>query len=123
MADQAPAQAAPNDLTTLTLADLHERQQIAIEMATQAKTAVAEFQTEIDNRLSSSAKATFVQAGKEYGTKTLPLQGGLEAKVEIKKTVDWDSEKLLTLAMTMPWERVRQLFKVEFSMGETLYKG
>lgn len=78
---------------------------------------------EIARRLMPSAKAAFEQAGKTDGTITLPLQGGLTAKVEVRKTVKWDTDELMKLAKTMPWERASSLFKIDFSMGETAYKG
>lgn len=87
------------------------------------KSWLGQLNAEVSARLGSSAKAAFEQAGKEHGTLTLPLQGGLAAKVEIGKRVEWDSGKLLAIAQSMPWERVNQIFKIAFSVSETTYKG
>jgi hypothetical protein len=80
-------------------------------------------QAELERRLGASAKAAYDQAGKEHGTLSLPLQGGLMAKLDVTKKVEWDSEKLLKLAQTMPWERVTAMFKIVFAVSETTYKG
>lgn len=87
-----------------------------------ARSWLATVQMEVDRRLYDSAKAAFQQADKDSGTLTLAVQGGVAAKVDISKTVKWDSAALLTLSKGMPWERVQSLFKIEFSIPENTYK-
>lgn len=110
-------------LERLSVMQLYDRQQMAITRAALAKEAVDEIKAEMARRFGESAKAAFDQANKAYGTQRLALQGGIEAKVDIDKKVEWDSEKLLEIAQALPWDRVRALFKIDFSMSETIYKG
>lgn len=83
---------------------------------------LARVQMEVDRRLWDSAKAAFDQSGKDSGTMTLQVQGGVVAKVDISKTVKWDSAKLLEVSKSMDWNRVQSLFKIDFSVPENTYK-
>ena len=80
-------------------------------------------QDEIDTRLAPSGAAAMQAAGKRFGTINLPIQGGLVAKCEISKKVEWDSEKLIEIAQTMPWERVIAVFNIKFSVSEKIWDG
>lgn len=120
MTDASTA-ARPN--AKLPLADLEAgiRNQNAI--IANAKAQIATLQTEIDARLGDSVKRAYEQADKQHGTLTLELQDGLKAKADVSKTVKWDSGVLMDIASNLSWDRVSALFKVEFSMSETVYKG
>jgi hypothetical protein len=120
MTDEATAE---TPIEEVSLATLYAMQEIASGQAALAKARTAVVQAELERRLGASAKAAYDQAGKEHGTLSLPLQGGLMAKLDVTKKVEWDSEKLLKLAQTMPWERVTAMFKIVFAVSETTYKG
>lgn len=111
------------DLSSWSIHQLYETLASHAKTVAMVKAKVAEIQAEIDKRFMASVKAAYEQSGKEDGILRLPLQDGLEAECKIVKTVKWDSEELMKLAATMPWEKARSLFKIEFSMGETTYKG
>lgn len=111
------------DLTKLPLAALKAEQDAAADGLQAAKARVAGVASELARRYGDSAKAALQQASKTHGSFTLPLQDGLTAKGDVKQSVSWDSEKLMEIASSLPWERVRELFNVKFSMTETVYKG
>lgn len=110
-------------LGAMTLPSLEQHRRLLCERVEKIKAGIAEADDEIARRLMPSALAAYEQAGKDDGTLRLPLQDGLEAKVEIKKTVSWDNAELMKLAQTMPWARASALFDIKFSMKETTYKG
>lgn len=62
----------------------------------------------------------YKNAGKLSGDMTTQV-GNLKFKTKIDKRVKWNSDSLFSVARTMPWERVTELFKLEFSMGERVY--
>jgi hypothetical protein len=78
---------------------------------------------ELSRRFLESARQSLIQQGKDYGTANLELQDGFKVKVELRQKVKWDSVKLMAVARELPFERVEALFKIEFSMSETVYKG
>lgn len=78
---------------------------------------------ELQRRYAASAMQALQQKGKAYGSGKLPLQDRMAVKYDAKQEVKWDSAALQAIAQTLPWERVQALFKIEFSMSETIYKG
>ncbi|API60582.1 hypothetical protein BSL82_15865 [Tardibacter chloracetimidivorans] len=110
-------------LAQMSLAELHGRRDAASTHMTYLKGVIADIDAEVAGRLSGSAASAFEQAGKVHGTMTLPLQDGMSAKVEISKKVEWDSDVLMRVAQTMPWERVTSVFKIAFAVPEKIYEG
>ena len=88
-----------------------------------AKARLAKLHEELEARLGSSARKMLADGGKATGTVNMPLQDGLTAKVEVPKKIEWDSDKLFALAMTMPVERARSIFKFAVSVPEKIYDG
>jgi hypothetical protein len=113
----------PNDLTGLDLPQLLAAQDEAAGDLAAAKALSLVVAQELARRYGDSAKQALTQAGKSHGTTTLPLQDGFAAKAEVKQTVKWDSDALMAVAQTLPWERVVALFSIKFSMSEMIYKG
>jgi hypothetical protein len=113
----------PADLTKLSLPELLHEQSIAAAAALGAKLHGAVIKDEVSRRFLASAQQSLIQQGKEYGTANLELQGGFKVKAELRQKVKWDSDKLMAVARDLPFERVAALFKIEFSMSETAYKG
>jgi len=58
-----------------------------------------------------------------YGTVTLTI-GNHQVKVDVKKTVKWDNDKLSSIATQMRAEKVNptNYMKIEYSVSETMYK-
>lgn len=110
-------------LASATLPELHHLLSEREKALLSAKFNVGAVVEEISRRLGDSCKAAFDQAEKVHGTVNLPLQNGLTAKCEITKKVEWDSDKLMDVAKTMPWDRVVKLFKIAFSVPEKIYDG
>lgn len=110
-------------LKTLTLAQLFDEQAKAAAETIAAKNHVAAVRQELADRFGASGQRALATMGKDAGTTTLDLQDGYGAKVEVKKTVDWDSKKLMEVARTLPFATVEKLFSIKFSVPETIYKG
>ena len=110
-------------LTSLTLPELLAEQDAAAMDVAAAKGRTLRVSQELQRRYADSAKSALAQAGKDYGSISLPLQDGFVVKADAKQTVKWDSDKLQAVAQTLPWERVNALFGITFKMSETIYKG
>lgn len=107
-------------------ASLSELQQLQDGYTSGAKSLKAKadaVKAEIARRYAESANQALAQAGKTHGSGKLQLQDRFAAKYDVKQEVKWDSAALLSIAQTLPWDRVQALFKIEFSMSETIYKG
>lgn len=111
------------DLTGLQYPALLSVMEEAKRDLDQAKAWVATIQNEIDGRLMASVKAQLEQLGKTTGTVNMPLQGGITAKGVVDKKVEWDSDKLFALAITMPVDQARAIFKFAVSVPEKNYEG
>lgn len=111
------------NLEKATLAELLAEQD-AIALASAAtKGRALRLGQELQRRFSDSVKQSLVQSNKTHGSVTLPMQDGFALKADTKQTVKWDSPALQAVAQELPWERVAALFKIAFSMSETIYKG
>lgn len=111
------------DLTKKTLPELFAFQQNTNDCIAALKVDAAALQLELQRRFAGSVGQALQQKGKEHGSVTLPMQDRLRLKAEVKQEVKWDSAGLMAVAQTLPWERVRQIFKIDFSVSETIYKG
>lgn len=121
MTEQSPVEEMPIEQVPLDI--LMAMQTAATDRLERAKSSQAIVVAEVARRFADSAKSELQQAGKTHGSITLPLQDGLAAKADVRQTVDWDSDKLMEIAKTMPWDRVTAMFKIKFSISETVYKG
>lgn len=88
-----------------------------------AKARLAKLHEELEARLGNAARKMLADGGKASGTVNMPLQGGLTAKVEVPKKIEWDSDKLFDLATAMSVERARSIFKFAVSVPEKIYDG
>lgn len=82
-------------------------------------------QDEISLRLAPAIKAAMDATEKTHGVITgpLPLSNTHTLKLDVGKSVKWDSAKLQAIAQTLPWARVEAIFKIDFSVSEAIYKG
>lgn len=113
----------PVNLSALPVHQLFAEQAVRTAALLAAKTGADEVKAELTRRFAASAKEALTQKGKTHGSITMPLQDGYSAKADAKQTVKWDSDALMAIAQTLPWDRVKALFKIDFSMSETIYKG
>lgn len=111
------------DLKSAPLGALLTEQALITAAELDTKLRKAALREELSRRFAASGIQALAQQNKEHGTTTLELQDRFKVKVERKQEVKWDSAALMAVAQTLPWERVRQLFKIDFSMSETIYKG
>jgi len=111
------------NLQTATLADLYHHQVLAKDILAIAKRNADAIQSEIDSRLSPSAIAALAQQDKQHGTVNLPCQDGITAKCVVDKKVEWDSDRLFAIAMTLPQEQARALMKFAVSVPEKNWEG
>lgn len=115
-----------NLLDVLQRASLPELKQLqdgyesGVKSLTDKRNAV---RAELVRRFGQSAVQSLAQKDKTHGSVTLDLQDRFRIKGDVKQEVKWDSAALMAIAKTLPWERVTQLFKIDFSMSETVYKG
>lgn len=56
-----------------------------------------------------------------HGQHTAEIDG-LKLTFKISQRVDWDSDVLESIANTLPWEQVRRIMKIEFSVPEKNFK-
>ena len=108
---------------TATLPELLAEQDAAAFDLSAAKGRVLRLSQALVHRFGASATAALEQAGMTHGSMSLPMQDGFVLKTDTKQTVKWDSATLQEIAQSLPWERVNALFKIAFSMSETVYKG
>lgn len=114
---------SPPDLGRASLSDLLQLQTGYVDAIDKFKGRLAAVKDELGARYGESAKHALAQKQKEHGTGKLPLQDGFVAEYKIDREVKWDSDKLMAVAQTLPWERVQALFKIVFSMPEAIYAG
>jgi hypothetical protein len=110
-------------IASLSPADLHVLLADAGLEAAKVKDRIATVQAELNDRFAKSVVKSLADQDKQSGTVNLPLQDGMTVKGVVSKKVDWDSVRLLSIAQSMPWEKVAKLFKIEFSVPEKVYEG
>lgn len=115
--------ASPPDLRRASLSDLLQLQDGYKSGVASLKSKLDAVKEELARRYGESAKQALIQQDKEHGSGSLPLQDGFTAKYKVDREVKWDSDKLMAVAQTLPWERVQALFKIVFSMPEKIYAG
>jgi hypothetical protein len=115
--------ALPPALERASLSELHGLIEGYEASAKSFKEKAGRARAELARRYAVSAKEALRQQGKDHGTVTLALQDGFKIKCEAKQAVKWDSPALMAVAQTLPWSRVQQIFKIEFSIPEKIYAG
>jgi hypothetical protein len=111
------------EIKAMTLPQLREAMLVGAKLAGELKAHIAALAGELQERLGASAKMTLAEQDKGHGTVNMQLQDGIVAKAVVTKTVKWDSDILESVARTMDWARVQNLFTLKFGMTETIYKG
>jgi hypothetical protein len=58
---------------------------------------------------------------KQHGTVSLPDENGIVIKGEVSRTVQWDSNQLMSVASNLPWNVVQQVFDIKFKVPEKAF--
>lgn len=113
------------ELADYPLAELYKEREALDLVLADFKARANAVDGEIGTRTAEAVKAIVAASGKTHGVINAPLLmcNSLTAKVDISKKVDWDTGKLMAIAQTLPWDRVKAIFKIDFSVSETIYKG
>lgn len=61
------------------------------------------------------------ETGLTHGQHSTEIDG-VKLTFKISQRVDWDSNVLESIANTLPWEQVRRIMKIEFSVPEKNFK-
>jgi hypothetical protein len=61
------------------------------------------------------------ETGLTHGQHSTEIDG-VKLTFKIGQRVDWDSNVLESIANTLPWEQVRRIMKIEFSVPEKNFK-
>ena len=111
------------DLRGMPISTLYAIQQEAKSELDACKAWADNIQLEINTRIGQSAVNSLADLGKQYGTVNLPCQDGIVAKCVIDKKVEWDSDKLFSVAMSLPMDQARNLMKFAISIPEKNWEG
>jgi hypothetical protein len=107
-----------------TLAQLERLMDSADTEVANAKATKEAVQAELAARYAPAFAAAMDQVGRHTaGSTAYTPEGTFDIKGERKKTVKWDSTKLMTVAQGLPWDRVSAIFKITFEVGEKIYDG
>lgn len=113
----------PDDLTSLSVAELYELQEAAARELAEAKAQQVRVANAIGTKHGVVVQAAYDRVGKQHGTVRIPLVDGIEAVGSATKKVDWDQPKLRALASAMTWEQVNHFFTIKFGVPESVYGG
>lgn len=110
------------DFTKLSTAGIKHRFDKIAAMRTHLKAEEQALREELSRRFDRQAEDAFHHAGKEHGQISFPSDtDGLAVEAKIEQSVSWDSDKLMAVAATMPWEDVSRIFKIKMTMPEASY--
>jgi hypothetical protein len=109
------------DMGKFTVSELYEYQTACVAALEEAKADLAEVTSAIKSRFAFAADELYHEAGKMHGTVNLGTGEGFKVQADVSRTVKYDSEKLKSIAATLPWEKVSKLFKITFEVPEKTY--
>ena len=113
---------AANALATKSIAELLSEQKAIEDMAELVKSSRAALQAELDRRFGLGHKAALKNLGKESGTRTEVLEGGIRLKADTRGKVKWDQPKLWAFAADLTREQLEHYCKIELTPKEAVYK-
>lgn len=99
---------------------LGSRDKINAEIADR-KAALAEIEAAIQTTAKPFADVAYNREGKPDGTVKFAI-GSRIFKAVISKTVKYDTEKLQSIAGSIPWADAEKIFKIEFDVPERAFK-
>lgn len=86
-----------------------------------AKAKIAEAEAGIIAEHGALFEKHLKEAGLTHGQHSTEIDG-VKLTFKISQRVDWDSNVLESIANTLPWEQVRRIMKIEFSVPEKNFK-
>jgi hypothetical protein len=86
----------------------------------EAKKELEDFNKSLENRYTEPARDLLKQEGKDFGTATL-VENNHKIKVEIRKRVEWDQNKLRAFLETLPPEEAMHYAKVSITVPESKF--
>jgi len=108
-------------LMTFALPDLYDYRVDTNAELLRAKAALTEVDGVIAERLRPLSDIAYVASGKMHGTVRFEVDGGMEAKADIAKKVEWDQQRLREIASGMDWPTIQHFFKIEFTVPEKIF--
>ncbi len=82
---------------------------------------IAQVNAKISELTKEHVALAFARAEKSDGTVKFAI-GNRIYKGVIGKTVKWDSDALTAIAQELPFETVREIFKIDYSMSEAAFQ-
>lgn len=111
-------QTAPAKPTLSELRDIVAANKAIIDAA---KAKVAEAEALIFAEHGKIFADHLASSGLTHGQHSTEIDG-VKLTFKISQRVDWDSNVLESIANTLPWEQVRRIMKIEFSVPEKNFK-
>lgn len=87
----------------------------------EAKARLAEINNAIAIRFRDQIDSAYQREGKQDGVVRISLDGK-SYRVDTDKTVKWDSDECQRIAGSIPFELALEVFKIEYSVTETVFK-
>lgn len=104
-----------------TLTQLYEQREAVAAAVAAARSDLAHIDAQIDALVAPKALTVYDLTGKQFGKVRVEVGDGLVAEADISKKVEWDSDKLMEIAKSLPWETVQETFKIKFEVPERTY--
>jgi hypothetical protein len=116
-----PAITAPQ-IAALPADQLHALDLALTALASNLKSARANFNTALVQRFGEAARASLRASGRDFGTTHLDAEG-LRVTFELGKRISWDQKKLALIAdrIAAAGERLSDYVDVAYSVSETRY--
>ena len=111
----------PRPTTEMSLAELQGYISMHEENIEGSKRRLEELTGELRRRFEPTLKEALAKQDKQSGQHTFEADG-YKLTGEIRATVKWDSAALEQIASTLPYEQVKRMFKIEFSMPEKVFQ-
>ena len=86
----------------------------------QAKKELEDFNKSLETRYYDTGRDLLRQEGKDFGTATL-IENNYKIKIEMRKKVDWDQNKLRDFLETLPPQEAAHYAKVSITVPEAKF--
>ena len=86
----------------------------------QAKKELEDFNKSLETRYYDTGRDLLRQEGKDFGTATL-IENNYKIKIEMRKKVDWDQNKLRDFLETLPPQEASHYAKVSITVPEAKF--
>ena len=100
--------------------NLASTQSKLMEDLKEAQSKLKDFNSYLENRYIDKAKEKLRNEGKDFGTVSV-FEGNSKVKIELRKKVEWDQERLTEFLNTLDREESNHLVKVSVSIPESKF--